>query len=492
MLRLYRLLNRRYGPLSHLSPEEFKAQRRAMLKASLAAGAGVLLSSGGWGRLGRDSERRVVVIGAGFSGLACAYELAQVGWNVTVVEAQKRVGGRVMTLHDFVPGKAVEAGAELVGTNHEHWMAYAKKFKLDFVEMSDDADLDAPIVLGDRVIGGEEGAALWEAFEEAAQGMNDLAKDVDAERPWRSPDAKALDARSLKAWIGDLDASDLIKGALEANVAGDNGVAADRMSLLAMLSQVKGGGLERFWEETEACRCKGGNGQLAEKLAGALGERVITDLPVKEISIGGSGCVVTCADGRRLECDDVVLATPPTVWGRIKCDPEIPASLRPQLGSNVKYLTRVKRRFWRDTGRSQYTLSDGDVNWTWESTDGQGDEGSFGLTAFCGGPGSERVRGRDAATRDKAMGDLLESWMPGYRANLEAARLIDWPGFTWARGAYSAYAPGQITVMGPTLHEGLGRLHFAGEHCSFAFMGYMEGALHAGVGLAKRLAKVTK
>jgi monoamine oxidase len=43
--------------------------------------------------------------------------------------------------------------------------------------------------------------------------------------------------------------------------------------------------------------------------------------------------------------------------------------------------------------------------------------------------------------------------------------------------------------MGPLLQEGLGRLHFAGEHSWYAFHGYMEGALQAGVRVAKRLAR---
>jgi monoamine oxidase len=45
-----------------------------------------------------------------------------------------------------------------------------------------------------------------------------------------------------------------------------------------------------------------------------------------------------------------------------------------------------------------------------------------------------------------------------------------------------------VTTQGPTLYEGIGRLHFAGEHTSYAFMGYMEGALHSGAAVARRLA----
>jgi monoamine oxidase len=45
-----------------------------------------------------------------------------------------------------------------------------------------------------------------------------------------------------------------------------------------------------------------------------------------------------------------------------------------------------------------------------------------------------------------------------------------------------------VTTVGPILHEGMGRLHFIGEHTCYDFVGYMEGALKSGVSLAKRLA----
>ena len=66
---------------------------------------------------------------------------------------------------------------------------------------------------------------------------------------------------------------------------------------------------------------------------------------------------------------------------------------------------------------------------------------------------------------------------------------MDWPSDEWTQCGYSFPAPGEVTTVGPMLREGVGgRLHFAGEHASYAFIGYMEGALNSGVALANRLA----
>lgn len=44
-----------------------------------------------------EYPKTVVIIGAGMSGLVAAYELAQAGHNVKIVEMQHRVGGRCRT-----------------------------------------------------------------------------------------------------------------------------------------------------------------------------------------------------------------------------------------------------------------------------------------------------------------------------------------------------------------------------------------------------------
>jgi monoamine oxidase len=47
---------------------------------------------------GRVSGVRVVILGAGLSGMTAAYELGKVGFDCRVLEARARPGGRVFTV----------------------------------------------------------------------------------------------------------------------------------------------------------------------------------------------------------------------------------------------------------------------------------------------------------------------------------------------------------------------------------------------------------
>jgi monoamine oxidase len=482
---LFSLLHQKHGrPVDGVT-------RREMLRVTLAASAGLLVSQNMAFGQPKPVGKRVIVIGAGFSGLATAFELVNAGYDVTVLEARNRVGGRVLSFNDFVPNKHVEGGGELIGSNHPTWVAYKERFKMEFLDVIEEEELEAPIVLDGKRLTSDESEKLWEEMDAALNLMNKEAAEIDANQPWKARDAERLDKRTLASWIRALNVSPACKAGIEAQLTADNGMRAEWQSYLGNLAMVKGGGLEKYWTDSEVFRCKGGNQSLAFKLLeGVTPARVQLRTPVRRIDMTARDRVlVTLASGKTLEAEDVVLAVPPSIWNKIGVEPALPSTLAPQMGTNVKFLMQVRGSFWKRAELAPDLLSDGPVNWTWCQTDGQTGPGAS-LCAFSGASAAETCREWTPTERNANYLKSLGAVYTGLRASFVRSRFMDWPGDAWTRASYSFPAPGQVTTMGPILREGINnRLHFAGEHACYAFVGYMEGALNSGVALAKRLAE---
>src|SRR3712207_6369643 len=97
--------------------------RRDFLKLGIAA----TVTSLGF----KAKAKRVIVLGAGLAGLSAALELGNSGYDVTVLEARARPGGRVYTLREpFSDGLYAETGASRIQDSHEFTLRYVKQFNL--------------------------------------------------------------------------------------------------------------------------------------------------------------------------------------------------------------------------------------------------------------------------------------------------------------------------------------------------------------------------
>src|SRR4051812_17164193 len=241
---LYARLARKYGPRVD------GATRREFLKATLAASAGLMLSRMGYADTPmKKNGVRVAIIGAGFSGLACAYELLTAGYDVTVIEARDRLGGRVISFKDLVPKKNVEGGGELIGSNHPTWVAYKERFGFDFIDVTESED-EAPIYFQGKKLEADEEEKLWKEMDAVLSRLNDEAQKVNADQAWLTPNAEALDKKTCAAWIAEQkDVSDLGRLGVAVQQTADNGQDIAKQSYLGNLTQIKGGGVEKYWTE---------------------------------------------------------------------------------------------------------------------------------------------------------------------------------------------------------------------------------------------------
>ena len=81
--------------------------------------------------MARSGPKKVIIVGAGMAGLVAAYELKRAGHDPLIIEAQQRVGGRVLTLRQpFTDGLYAEVGAMRIPRAHELTLEYISKFQL--------------------------------------------------------------------------------------------------------------------------------------------------------------------------------------------------------------------------------------------------------------------------------------------------------------------------------------------------------------------------
>jgi monoamine oxidase len=459
------------------------------------------------------AAKSIAVIGAGLAGLTAAYELRKRGYSVSLFEASERPGGRTVTIRHIVKHHHMDGGAELIGSNHPLWLFYADLFHLGFSDVGEDDK--SPVVVGTKHIPpGREGKLLAEMNKAFAFISARAKRIVDAYAPWTDPTAADLDGKNVHEFVMATDWPGLCKKAVLQLLESDNGVPAKDQSLLALLAMVKGGGLERYWLDTEVYRCKKGTQALSTMFATVLNKwnsAIRYKTPVRKIEVLGDGVrlytdggaplpnvsaaareatLVNNADDR-FRFDDVILAIPPTAWSTI---PDwLPVDLQtfvaspPQMGKNIKGLLAFDTRFWKARHSGPNATLTKSVDQTWETTE-QLPKPQFGLVAFAG---AKHAADLSELNDDDAKSAIVAGLEQGYKQISKKVRhfkFMNWPKEQWAQASYSFPKPGDITHWGPKFSEGFqGRLHFAGEHTCYAFTGYMEGALQSGFRLARKL-----
>lgn len=459
--------------------------RREVLRASLAAGAALALGGCERRRPPAAKALRVVVVGGGLAGLACADALLSGGAEATVIEARRRVGGRVVSIADLVPGKIIEGGGEFIGANHPTWLALAKRFGLALRPVGE-SDAPAPLVIDGRRVDPAAADAAFRGVDHLTAALTSMARGIHADEPWRSENAAALDGTSVAQWLDERGVDPLARRVADTLLSADNGVPTSRQSLLGLLSIVRGGGLEAYWTASEAFRCEGGNARLAEALAATLGGRLQTGAAARGVMSAGRRLIVELVDNRRIEADRVVVAVSPAVWNRLIFQPPLPPDLLPQTGTNVKHVVRLAAPVWRVDGLSPEGVSDGAAQLTWDATDGQPGDG-WAMTAFSGAAAADAALAWSVLERDGRYRDELTRLYPSLPEHARETRFMNWPDDELTRCSYSFPAPGEVCGVAPRLRSGVNGLRFAGEHCSTAFTGYMEGALSSGIAVARAI-----
>lgn len=496
-------LHRRYG--ERLSG----AERQQTLRTRLDAFTDELLSpSDLQGRSDSSLKKSVIIVGGGLAGLKAAWNLTGCT-EVTVFEAQDRVGGRVCSFVSDSTKRITEAGGELIGYAHPTWLTLARRFNLSLVVWTSDGDFDAlrldtPTYIGGRLLSASHMQTIYDEMNAVfAKMARDAQLIKDPNQPWIGDHAGGFDQCPLSKWIDEHSSSPLMRKALEIQFANTNGAPSTQQSYLANLALVAGaarhGKPDDFFTMSENVRCAEGNAALATALAGDIVKRggtIHLSSPISSIRILENGVSVTPAGGNPVPADFVILAIPPSVWpsprSELVVDPPIPQDYYMTMGTAVKYLSRSSTRFWIAEGRAPSGVSD-QCGMVWEGTDNQMQtpDQDVELTVFAGGNAANaaiEAFGRGDVAGQQFYDDQIAKLYPAYPSHRLGTNFINWPLKPWTMGGYSCPAPGDVCRVGRKLIEPFSdRLYFAGEHTCLPFFGYMEGALQSGTRAAQAI-----
>ena len=126
------------------------------------------------------------------------------------------------------------------------------------------------------------------------------------------------------------------------------------------------------------------------------------------------------------------------------------------------------------------TFADTGYQNTWEVTRGQ--TGASGiLVNYTGGNYGATFGSGTPASRAQQFLTQIEPVLPGITPKWNGKATIDyWQGYKWTKGSYSYWKVGQYTKFAGMERERQGNCHFAGEHTSIDFQGYLNGAVESG------------
>ena len=401
----------------------------------------------------------VVIIGGGAAGLAAARVLAKAGVSVELLEAQERLGGRILTVEDS-DGRPLELGAEFIHGSPGTTLALAEEAGLPLVPVATPHwELrNGALELADRVFDGV--AQLMRQ----AQGHGEetsvalFLKRFDENHPLH-------------------DAAEWVRRLVEGFDAAD----PTQASLAAIVDEWTGGaGVQR-----SQSRIEGGYGRLIAYLASfakANGVETLLGTAVTSVSWKPNEVAVEAMAGGqpyRVVARCAILTLPLSIL-QAKSKEAPAVSFTPALaakadaldhlimGDVLKVILRFREPFWetildgRFRGAAFFHARDQEFPTFWTEPP---DQGSV-LTAWTGGPRAERLSSADDTTIIERAVNGLEAVFAGkidVASHLVDARLHNWQRDPFSRGAYS-----YVAVGGRKARSGLAAalentLFFAGE-----------------------------
>lgn len=419
-----------------------------------------------------NAVKSALVIGAGFAGLAAAKVLKEQGVAVTLLEARNRIGGRVYSHQPSAATDAViELGAEWVGISHDRVIDLCNEMGLTLRNNSFQSDL---LMHGRHYKKGgwsmsAQAQSFWDNKSQIWESLSAEEKEkLDKTDWWRLLAGKNLDENDLA-----------IRELLDST---DFGESIRHVSAFAAFAEYA----ESSENNEMDLKIKGGNSQLAERMADHIGrENIFLNSPVETIE-QKEGVEVSCANGQKWRADRLICTVP--IWSllRINWKPGLPAEMLEaanalQYARIGKYPLVFSQKFWE---REDFDMiTDTPAHYFYHGTKDQKTQGGV-LICYATGDKAEALASVDKEERKKIILNALKPAFGDVAAYLKEDLMYYWGNDAYSRGAYAFYGKNQWTTTRLTLAQAHEKCFFAGEHLA-DWQGFMEGAIVSGEDAAR-------
>jgi monoamine oxidase len=260
--------------------------------------------------------------------------------------------------------------------------------------------------------------------------------------------------------------------------------------MLYLLGYAGPGNLRIFGKSNEKYHVRGGNDQIPARLVDALQGQIRTGMELIAIRRNTDGSYrLSFRSGEltsTVTADRVVLALPFSILRDVDYAKAGFSTVKKTaieelgMGTNSKLHVQFDRRHWNSLGSNGETYADTGYQNTWEVTRAQAGKAGI-LVDYTGGTIGASFGSGTPTERAAQFLKQIEPVLPGISARWNGRATIDyWTGYQWTKGSYSYWKVGQYTKFAGAEREAQDGCHFAGEHTSIDFQGYLNGAVESG------------
>ena len=486
--------------------------RREFLKRAGATGAAAVVAGPAAlaARANAATAPQIAIVGGGIAGLTAALTLADKGYASTVYEASTRVGGRMHSDRSgyWANGQVSEFCGELIDTGHMTIRHLVQRFGLSTVDL-----------LGAEPNGTEDTYWLLDGLYPKAQADKDFqpvhktlqgqvqATSYPTTYKVHTDAGVFFDQLSVYDWIEsyvpgrhDSRLGRLLDAAYNIEYGAETKDQAALNLIYLLAYNASPGNFLIYGASDERFHIEGGNELLPEAIADSLGEQSIKlGWALQSIRQNANGVSMTFSTPGKpqvVTADHVILTLPFAVlrtldYSGAGFDPLKQTAIT-QLGAgrNAKLQLQFTSRYWNAQGSNGNVYTDIGLQSGWDVTRGQ--SGATGIFVdYSGGniagdfkpstPYSNAATNQQVVTYAKSVLPILNTVFPGIAKQWNGKATLSTPFLDPnLRLAYSYWRVGQYTAFSG--YEGVAQdaIHFAGEHCSQDFQGYMEGAAAEG------------